>query len=321
LALVAQVHFAAAQLGLGGLKGEELPPLKKILREGGIFFLPAVVIVVVLLSGLTPLRAALWGILTTLVCATCVGVSRKGMVGKIWNALASAARVGVVVATGCASAGIVMGVLFQTGLSNQIASYIMSISGGSLFVPLIIAALLCLIVGMGVPVTASYIIVAVMIVPAATMLGVSQMAAHLFVFYFSAISFITPPVCMAAYVAAALAKANPLRVGFTAARLGIAGFIVPFLFIYRPAVLLVGSTMQIVVVIITASIGVMAIAAGLEGWIMRKANLLERALLVSGGIALMFPGLWTNAIGLVLIGLSLVSQLRVAHVGAQTGRI
>ncbi|MDP2720251.1 MAG: TRAP transporter fused permease subunit [Dehalococcoidia bacterium] len=312
LALFCQVHFAAAKSGLIGLPRNELPPLRKVLKEGGIFFVPMVVIIIVLLLGLTPLRAALWGIGTTVACGFVAKESRKGILKKILNSLSNASHLGIVVATGCAAAGIVMGVLFRTGISSQIASYIASISGGSLVAPLIISALLCLVIGMGVPVTASYIIVAVMIVPAATSLGVLPLAAHLFVFYFAAISFITPPVCMAAYVAAALAGANPMRVGITASRLGIAGYIVPFLFIYRPGVLLIGDPLYIVRVLITSSIGIFALAASFEGWMLKKANFLERILLACGGIALIFPGILADVVGIGLVAVVTIYQVLIS---------
>jgi TRAP-type uncharacterized transport system fused permease subunit len=166
-----------------------------------------------------------------------------------------------------------------------------------------------LIMGMGMPVLPAYILTALLIVPAAVMLGVSVMAAHLFALYFAVISYITPPVAVGAFAAAGIAGADPMRTGATAVRLGIVGFIIPFMFVYQPALLLMGAPIKIFLAVITATLGVISLAAGLQGWLLTRANAWMRVLLFGGGLALVYPGLVTDILGLGLIALVVVIQV------------
>ena len=206
-------------------------------------------------------------------------------------------------AVACACAGIVVGVITMTGLGLKFSAVIIDLSQGFLSITLALTAIVCLIMGMGVPVTASYIIVATIAAPALTKLGVIPLAAHLFVFYFAVLADITPPVCIAAYAAAGLAGANPMKTGFTATKLGIAAFIVPFFFCYDTSLMGLGSVAEVLLSMATATLGVIALAGATEWYYLRPNRFHESILLLIAAICLIKPGWITDIIGLVLFSL------------------
>ena len=220
---------------------------------------------------------------------------------SFFEALEGGAQTALGVAVACACAGIIVGVITMTGLGLKFSAVIIDLSHGILFFTLALTAIVCLIMGMGVPVTASYIIVAVIAAPALTKLGVLPIAAHLFVFYFAVLADITPPVCIAAYAAAGLAGANPMKTGFTATKLGIAAFIVPFFFCFDPALMGLGDPLHVILSMISAILGVIALAGAAEWYYLRPNKHYESIILLVAAVCLIKPGWITDLIGLALL--------------------
>ena len=301
LGIIMIVHFEACRTGIKGLPKEELPSVKQVLKGGWFYLVPFVVIVWALLEGYSPIRAGLWGIAALLVLSILGGEARKGFLKKVFIGLAAGARASIVVAIGCACAGIIMSALFDTGLTGKFSSILAQVAGGNLLLALVITAIPCIILGMGVTTIAIYVIVAVTLVPAIMNLGVPLLAAHLFVVFYTALSFITPPVANAAFVAAGIAEASPFRIGFTACKLGIIGFVVPFMFAFEPSLLLMGDPLNVVISVLTASIGILALAAGFQGYLLTEANWWQRILLVPAGFALVYPDLLSDGIAIVVV--------------------
>jgi TRAP-type uncharacterized transport system fused permease subunit len=208
----------------------------------------------------------------------------------------------------CACAGIVIGIVTQTGLGLKLSGLIIEASGGVLILTLIFIMLVSLILGMGLTTSAAYILTVILGGPALVKLGVSPLAAHMFVFYYACLSTITPPVALAAYAGAGIAQANPFRVGFEAMRLAAVAYFVPFLFIYAPVLLFQGSLGEIIWASITAVLGCVSLGGGLQGFLLKPTKLPERALLVFSGILLIKPGWMTDALGLGVLALVLINQ-------------
>jgi TRAP transporter 4TM/12TM fusion protein len=259
------------------------------------------VIIFFMLAGYTPMYACIFAIVATLLVSLVRTETRMGF-KKVFEALELGAKNMLPVAAACACAGIVVGIINLTGLGLKFTSLILFIAGDSLAPALIFTMIAGIILGMGLPTTAAYIVQAALLIPALIKLGVPVIAAHLFVFYFAIISAITPPVAMAVYAAAGISGSNIWKTGLAAMKAGATGFIVPFMFVYGPSLLLIGTTTSIITTIISASIGVILLSAGLMGWLLKEATLLERAMLVAGAICLIKPGLWTDVIGLSLLG-------------------
>lgn len=305
----AQIHLEAVKSGLKGLPKEQLPLLGRVLTGGGQFFIPLIVIIWVLLAGYSPIRAALWAMIATIL----VSMFRKGTrmgVGRILDGLAGGARSSIVVTVGCACGSMIMGIVFQTGLGLKFSSAVITLSGGSFLLALILAMIACLFLGLALSISASYILTYILVVPAVIQMGISPMAAHLFAIYYAVLSVLSPPVGGTFYVAAAIAGAEPMRVGFTAMRLAIAGFIVPFFFVYQPALLMMDTPIRVAMALVTAIIGVVSIAAAVEGCLLKKASLPERVLLFVGGIVLVYPGYLTDITGICLLVVLLALQAR-----------
>jgi len=304
------VFLEAERRNLTGFSREEIPPLFSALKYGASFFGPLGAIVALLVLGYTAIRAALGGILATVIVGFIQPEPGGGRLNltKVMGALEGGSLANRVVSSSCACVGIVAGVVFHTGIGGKFGSLIFSFSAGHLLPALILAMVVAIILGMGVTVSAVYILVTLLIVPAAVQAGVAPLAAHFFVFYYAVLSHITPPVCMAAYVAAGLAEAPPLKVGFTSARLGIIGFIVPFLFVYEPSILMVGTPVKIALATITSIVGTIMIACGIQGYMVRNLRVLERLLCFTGGLLMLYPGWSTDLAGCILFGAMFLVQ-------------
>lgn len=297
VALLMAIHFRAERMGLEpGRIGDRDPVLPRL-----HLLLPLVVIVVLLGMGRSPMRAAFWGVASGVVVSLLGSRTRPGR-EEARRALVSAAAGTVQVAAACAAAGIVVGVASLTGIGLRMSELIVQLSGGNLFPALLLTAAGSIVLGMGLPTTAAYVVLAALGAPALTELGVPLLAAHLFIFYFGCISNVTPPVSLAAYAAAGLAGAPAMRTAFTAMTLAFAGFVVPFMFVYGPSLLLDGTVAQILVAVGTGVAGVTALAAAAMGYARGALGPLQRLVLASGAGALIFPGLWTDAFGLVVLG-------------------
>lgn len=309
LAVYWMVDFEAAINGLKGLPSSQLPKVSHVMRRWGHLSIPiAVLLYELLIERATPIRSALLSMAANVVVSWLRYETRMGW-KQLVKALEEGARGSLEVIAACACAGIVTGLVSLTGVGIKLSSAIIELSGGQVMPALIITMIVTIILSMGLPTTPAYIIAAVVMAPALTKLGVEILPAHLFVFYFACMSAITPPVALVAYPAAGIAGANPMRVGFTAWRLGLAAFIVPFMFVYSPALLLIGPPLQVAWAVATACIGATALAASLSGWLFRRAGLLERALFGVASIALIDPGLVTDTIGFGALGAGVAIQL------------
>lgn len=303
------VHFEACRLGLTGLPKAELPSARAVLKEGWFFLIPLGVLVFFLaVLQYTPVRSGFYSIIAMFLVSL---VSKDSRINwdRFREGAIAASRNTITVALACAAAGLVIGSINLTGAGLKISSAIVAASGGTLWLALLLTAVVALIMGMGLPTTAAYIVTGTMAAPALINLGVVPLGAHLFVFYFAIISAITPPVALAAYAAAGIARDNPMKIGVTACRLGFAAFIVPFLFAVQPALIGVGDGIHIAWSSFTALIGVVALAGGNIGFVVCNATLWERALLIGGALLSLHPGFYTDFIGLGMIALALAANI------------
>lgn len=304
-------HFESKKMGIVGVPKEQLPNLKKLMLERGYLILPLIVIFYTLLTGKTPMRAALMAILVSFL----VSLIRKDTRLSLWGLLKAfeeGARVALPVIAACATAGIIVGVVVQTGLGGRIANGIIALGGGNLVLTLIFTMIACLILGMGLPTTANYIVTATMAAPALILgLGVEVLAAHMFVFYFGIVADITPPVCLAAYAGAGLARANPFKTGVTAFKLATAAYIIPFIFVFNPQMLLIDpEPLYLSYSILTAIIGMIGISAAMVGYLVRTAYWWERIVLFVGGLLLISPNVWFGIIGMAILAIIVFIQSR-----------
>jgi TRAP transporter 4TM/12TM fusion protein len=308
LSVFMAIHFEAIRTNLRGML-EEVPPLRVTLLQKGHLLIPLLVIIYIMFEGYTPMYACLFSIATVIILANLKRISRMGF-GKILDALEEGAKGTISVATACACAGIVIGVINLTGLGLKFTSFVLFLAHDSLVPALIFTMLAGIILGMGLPTTAAYIVMASLLVPALVKLGIPTIAAHMFAFYYAIISAITPPVALAVYAGAGLAGSNIWKTGLAAVRLGAPGFIIPFMFAYEPSLLFVGSSWTVLQSSITATIGVVMLAAGMFGWFLAETSILDRLMLLTGAILLIKPGIYTDLVGLVLLGLVIVLQKR-----------
>jgi TRAP transporter 4TM/12TM fusion protein len=319
VACFSAVHFEAKRRGLVGLPRSELPRLSEVVRVRGHLFIPVVTILVVMYSGYSAPLAALMG---TLACFPVAALRKSTRDCITWpnivDAFVDGAKNALGVATACACAGIVIGVVTLSGLGIVFTQFVVGLAKDTLLVALILTMLAGIVLGMGMPTTPAYIIMTALLVPAIIKLGVIPPAAHMFAFYFAVLSAITPPVALAVYAAAGLAKADLWTSGLAAVKIGAAGFIVPFMCIYEPALLMIGSWPAVIGAFVTASIGIMLFAAGLHGYFVTATTLWQRAVLIAAGLLLIDPGLVTDILGAALAAAVVVSQRagRRAVVGA-----
>jgi TRAP transporter 4TM/12TM fusion protein len=295
------VHLEAKKLGLKGIPREELPRFSVLAKK--IYLLAPLVVLVVLVS--TNLRTMQFSASVAIVIAILVGAINKDnriTFRKIIDALEAGAKSTITVAVACGIAGMIAGCITVTGLASKIITAIVSVSGGNWLIALFLTMLCCIVLGMGVPTTANYCIMAATCAPILTTLGVNQIAAHFFVFYFGIVADITPPVALAAYAGSAIAKADPMKTGFNATKLAIAAFIVPYIFAMNPAMLFINTTaFDAAQIALTSVAGLFGIASALNGYLYRSINPLFRVLLIAGGLCMMIPGNVTDLIGVVVV--------------------
>ncbi|MDR0599117.1 MAG: TRAP transporter fused permease subunit [Treponema sp.] len=316
------IHFEAKKLGLKGLPPEAIPRFGKLFIKSYLF-LPVVVLVALMSLGFTPAYAACFAILAAFLVSFFRGDTRFSPAGLV-EALATGSRNTIGVAMACAIAGIVVGVVALTGIGQTLISQLAAIvnmpffamTGTSLFAALFITMIACLILGMGIPTTANYVIMATitapMVIRAGTAAGVSVpvLAAHMFVFYFGIVADITPPVALAAYAGAAIAKANPIKTGVNATRLAITAFIIPYIFVFSPAMLLIDTgPFKVAQIALTSCVGMFGLAAGIEGYMLKKLSLPWRFAAIAGGLLLINPGLVSDLAGLALVAAVTAAQV------------
>ena len=313
------VHLEAKKLGLKGIPREELPRLRTLLPRVYLL-LPLVVLVWLVATNKRTMQfSAAVAIMITILVGLFNNVVNK-MTGsgdtsdnltleKFVDALEAGAKSCVTVAVACAMAGLVAGSITSTGLASKLITAVVTISRGNVMIALLLTMLCCIVLGMGVPTTANYCIMASTCAPILITIGVPQVAAHFFVFYFGIVADITPPVALAAYAGSAIAKAPPMKTAFNASKLAIAAFIVPYIFALNPAMLFVDTTaVQVVTVVITSFVGMFGVAGALNGFLFRRMNPLVRILFAGGGLLMMYPGTLTDVIGIVIFALAFAWQ-------------
>jgi len=319
LGIFIEVHFEAKRCGLKGMPWDQVPRFWTVLKQRGHLFVPLIAIIYVLTEGFTPSLAALVGLGLSVV-AGMVKKDTRMSIPEIFNALEAGARGALGVAIACATAGIIVGVVTLTGLGLKMANGLVTLAGGNLLLTLFFTMIASLILGMGAPTTANYVITSTIAAPAVVMLGVPKLAAHLFVFYFGIIADITPPVALAAYAGAGIAKADPFKTGVIATKLAIGAFIVPYIFVYNPAMVLIGTTPFLLTQnLITACGGMFGLGAAMIGFCLAPMNWVERIWFGIAGLMLIDPGAVTDIIGIAMLAVGLYIQYRKKKVWVAAG--
>ncbi|MEK3978001.1 TRAP transporter permease [Psychrobacillus sp. FSL K6-2836] len=313
-------HFEAKRVGLKGMSKEEMPDRKEVLKKLYLL-IPIIAIIVLMFIGVPTMQAALWGIVAAVVFSAIDKETRMNF-KDIIDALVDGARTALAVAAATAAAGIIVGVVVKTGLGLSLANGLISASGGNIFLTLFFTMLASIVLGMGSPTTANYVITSTIAAPAiitllmldmpagATVPLVVALSAHLFVFYFGIIADITPPVALAAFAAAGVSGGDPIKTGVVAAKLAIAAFIIPYMVIFSPALLMIDTTfLEVIWVVFTAITGMIAIGAGMIGYWYRKVTWIERIFAVGAGLLLIYPESFSDIAGLIIFAILLAIQL------------
>ena len=311
------VHLEAKRLGLSGIPRDQLPVFRVLARK--IYLLLPLIMLVVWVSGnyMTMQKAASYAIVLSIAVSL---FDRRNRITpkKLIDALEAGGRGTITVAAACGVAGIISGCITMTGLANELINGIIAIAGDKLIIALVLTMLCCIVLGMGVPTTANYCIMAATTAPILIRMGVPALAAHFFVFYFGIVADITPPVALAAYAGSAIAKSNPMKTAFNASRLAIAVFIVPYVFCFSPALLLIDTNaLQVAQIAATSLIGIFGVSAALEGYVFCDMNALVRIAMAAGGILLIDPKPLTDLIGIILIAGGLLYQKAAAGKSGQ----
>ena len=309
------VDFKAKRLGLRGLSRDQLPNLKELLLARGHLVLPLAAIIVFLLSGFSTTRAALWGILVCIV----VPFLRKGTrvsVRQIIEAVPAGAKGVLSVSCACSTAGIVVGIVTMTGLGLKLGEGLLALTRGMLIPTLFFTMITSIILGMGVPTTANYLITATIAAPILVKMGGPVMAAHLFSFYFGIMSDVTPPVALAAYAGSAIAKSNPMKTGVEACKLAVGAFLVPYMFVLNPVLIMqTDSALSVIQPLVTALLGMVGISAGITGYLADNLKWYERVVLAAAGLMMLYPEAVTDYIGIAIIAVMylLLRKRKVGH--------
>ncbi|MBW1799098.1 MAG: TRAP transporter fused permease subunit [Deltaproteobacteria bacterium] len=313
VAVLTQVHLEAVKMGIEGLPEEEIPSFKQVFKDGWIYLIPiAGLLYFLFYKHLNPTSSAIYSGVMFLIVGMVKKENRRNVGQKIVRVFEDTGRQVLIVAAACSLAGLVIGSVSLTNLGLSLSKTLIAVSGGNIFFLLFLGALGAIVLGMGMPIAPTYIMLVILIAPALVEMGVLPLAAHLFINFFGAMSFVTPPVCVAAFVAAGIAESTPMKVGFTAARLGIGAYVVPFTFCYSNGLLLKGSFLDIVGAVVPTTLGIIFIAVGLSGYLFRKLNFMKRVVFIVGGLLMMTPRpLWEGiglAICLVLAGLEFLEK-------------
>lgn len=303
------VHLEAKREGLRGLSREELPRFLPLLKKS---YLLLPLIILIYLVG-TSQRSIQYAAAIAIIVAIVVSLFNKEnriTPKRIWEALAAGGQGMIAVATACGVAGIIAGTITMTGLANVMINGIVALAGDQVIIALFLTMLCCIVLGMGVPTTANYCIMAATCAPILVRMGVPAIAAHFFVFYFGIVADLTPPVALAAYAGAAIAQANPMKTAFTATKLAIGAFIVPYVFALNPAMLFIETTaIEVITISVTAFIGIFAVSAALEGYLMHNMPWYQRVISILGGLMLIYPGAFTDIIGIGLVAVVVAIQI------------
>ncbi|MBE3138505.1 MAG: TRAP transporter permease [Actinobacteria bacterium] len=310
-----QVHFRAKKIGLKGIDPSEVPNFFDTIKKEGYLFLPLIILIYfMIVRRASPALSCFWSLVATLILFMIRSEKEKRLnFRKLIDCFESAAKITVSLVAAVAMAGMIMAVILLTGVALRFSGIILSIAGGRIIIVLILTAIISLILGMGVTSTVSYLIPAILVVPILVQSGFLPMACNMFVLYFAIISYITPPVAIASYAAAGLADADMFETGWTAFKLGLAGFIVPFMFIFSPTLIMVGHPLGIIISFVSACIGVLMLASSIEGFFLTRLNLIERILFFIGALCLIDERYITSAIGLTILLLVYLEQRVAFH--------
>ncbi|MBO8128101.1 MAG: TRAP transporter permease [Peptococcaceae bacterium] len=307
-AILFMVHLEAVKSGIKGIPRDELPPLKQVLLAKGHMVLPFFVLIGLLIYGYTPLMAGFAGIVSTIVLSFLKKETRLTWC-RFLRALELGARNSLGVALACATAGIIVGVVTLTGLGLKLSSIIIQLAGGHLWLTLVFTMIASMILGLGLPTTATYVVLAAITAPALLEIGVPLLAAHLFVFYFGILADDTPPVNLPAFATAGIANANPVLTGVTGFKFDCGALLLPYIFATNTALLLIDTTWwQALQVIITSFIGILAFTAGIQNYLLARAKIWERLLLFTAAIVLVHADLITDLIGICIFALVILLQ-------------
>ena len=311
------VHLEAKKMGLRGLRKDELPRLAPLLKQ--VYLLLPLVLLIYLVG--TTSRSSQYAAAIAIVAAivvSCFNKDHRPTPKRLLEALAAGGQGTITVAAACGIAGIIAGTITMTGLANMLINGIVALAGDRVIIALFLTMICCIVLGMGVPTTANYCIMAATCAPILIRMGVPAIAAHFFVFYFGIVADLTPPVALAAYAGAAIAQANPMKTALTATKLAIAAFIVPYVFALNPAMLFVDTNIWGVISIsVTALVGIFAVSASLEGFLKTHMPWYERVACAIGGLMLIFPGVTTDAVGLTMVAVVFILQFAAAKKGAR----
>ena len=311
------VHLEARKSGLRGLRRDELPKLRPMLSQ--VYLLLPLVLLIYLVSSST--KSIQYAAAIAIVAAIFVSIFNKDhrpTPMRLLESLAAGGQGTITVAAACGIAGIIAGTITMTGLANMMINGIVALAGNQVFIALFLTMLCCIVLGMGVPTTANYCIMAATCAPILIRMGVPAVAAHFFVFYFGIVADLTPPVALAAYAGAAIAQANPMKTALTSTKLAIAAFIVPYVFALNPAMLLIDTTVgQVILICVTSLVGIFGVSAALEGYLYRPIPWHLRLVSAAGGLLLIYPGFVTDAAGMLLVGAVILMQ----YMANKSGRL
>ncbi len=303
------VHLEAKKEGLRGLTREELPKFLPLLKK--VYLLLPLLVLIYLVG--TSTRSIQYAAAIAIVVVIVVSLFNKGnriTPKRIWEALAAGGQGMITVAAACGVAGVIAGTITMTGLANIMINGIVALAGNQIIIALFLTMLCCIVLGMGVPTTANYCIMAATCAPILIRMGVPIVAAHFFVFYFGIVADLTPPVALAAYAGAAIAQANPMKTAITATKLAIGAFIVPYVFALNPAMLFIDTTpVEIILICATSLVGIFAVASALEGFLIHRLTWYERLIAVAGGLLLIYPGTTTDIIGIGFVAVTVAVQI------------
>jgi len=312
IAVMTMVHLEACKFGLKGLPKESLPVLSKVLKEKGHLLLPILGLVYLLIRGYSPIFSAFWSIVMCILISMVKAETRLNF-KTLCEAFEDGAKMALGVAAACACAGMVVGCVTLTGLGLKIANGLVMLGGGNLMLTLFFTMIASILLGMGLPTTAKYIILSIMAAPALIDLGVNPLAAHLFILYFGVIADLTPPVAVAAYAGAGISGGNSMNTGFIAVRLAVAGFMIPYIFALDPGLMFIDSTIShTILLIITSLAGVLALGAAAGGYLLDHVKIYERIILLISAIALLRPDFSTDIVGIILLaGIIFLQKSRI----------
>ncbi len=332
--LFMMTHFRAGRLGLQPIAKDEVPPFWPTFSRGVHLFSPLVVLVLMLFRGFSPQRAVFFAIVLMMLIMLLEAaylrlVQEKSRTltdiidvllstgASVFGAFIEGAKRAIQVAIACACAGIIVGTVTMTGLGLKLSGYIELFSGGVLFYGLLLAMIASLVLGIGLPTTAKYIVLATLVAPALMRMDVSSaIAAHLFILYFATDADITPPVSLTAYATAGLAGAEPLKASIEAFKLGLSAYLIPFMFIYNPALILIGDPLFITLAVITAVIGVTSLSAAIQGFLLRRLNVLGRLFFAGGAVSMIYPGLTSDLVGISILVLAFIFHRSITRRGS-----